>query len=116
MSYVLTVHSTGQASHKCRCNQCHGCLGRGQSLFRRFHRFPDSGMVRCSHRRLIPQVLVKLGRLRGLIYSSDRGQPGCDRTFIHFMETPPLLACDPEGTQLYIIGGNYRVTHRGIEG
>jgi hypothetical protein len=32
------------------------------------------------------------------------------------METPPLLVCDPEGKQLYVIGGNYRVTNRGIEG
>jgi hypothetical protein len=86
------------------------------ALFRRFHCFPESGVMRCPCRRLIPKVLVKLGHLRGLIYSSDRGQPQRHRTYIHFMETPPLLACDPEGRQLYVIGGNYQVTHRGIEG
>jgi len=32
------------------------------------------------------------------------------------METPPLLACDPSGTQLYVVGGRYRITERGIEG
>jgi hypothetical protein len=32
------------------------------------------------------------------------------------MEKPARLACDPEGKQLYIIGGNYRVTERGIDG
>ena len=26
------------------------------------------------------------------------------------------LACDADGTQLYILGGNYRVTRRGLEG
>jgi hypothetical protein len=54
--------------------------------------------------------------LRGLIYSSDRGQCGAPRTFIHFLRTPPRLACDPAGRQLYILGGRYRVTRRGIEG
>jgi hypothetical protein len=32
------------------------------------------------------------------------------------MDAPPLLACDPRGTQLYIVGGSYRITTRGIEG
>ena len=37
----------------------------------------------------MPKVLVNLGELRGLIYSSDKEQCGRPRTFIHFMETPP---------------------------
>jgi hypothetical protein len=64
----------------------------------------------------MPRVVVELGRLKGLIYSSDRGSCGMPKTFIHFMETPPVLACNPSGKQLYILGGNYRVTRRGIEG
>jgi hypothetical protein len=61
-------------------------------------------------------VQVDLGELRGLIYRSARGP--CDRpqTFVHFLETPAQLTCDPTGRQLYIQGGNYRVTRRGIEG
>jgi hypothetical protein len=76
----------------------------------------------CGCRRLIPnrpvppEELVQVGQLRALIYSSDKGRQGRNRTFIHFMETPPLLACDPQGRQLYIVGGRYRVTRRGIEG
>jgi len=65
---------------------------------------------------VIPDVLVQIGRLKGVIYSSDRGRRGRSRTYVHFMETPPTLACDPGGTQLYVIGGRYRVTPRGIEG
>ena len=61
------------------------------------------------------QVLVHLGALRGVVYSTDRGDGGV-RTYIHFMEHPPVLACDSAGTQLYILGGRYRVTRRGIEG
>jgi hypothetical protein len=67
-------------------------------------------------RRLIPRLLVRVGELRGLIYQSDRGQRGRARTFVHFLESPAELACNPEGRQLYILGGNYRVTRRGIEG
>jgi hypothetical protein len=69
--------------------------------------------MRC--RRTVPRVLVQLGALRGLIYAADRGDGGT-RTYIHFMDDEPLLACDPNGTQLYIVGGRYRITRRGIEG
>jgi hypothetical protein len=113
MSYLMMSRSVAK---NCQCGQCHGCLQQGRALFRRFHCFPDSGIIRRRCQRLIPKVLVKVGRLRGLIYSSDRGHPQCDRSYIHFMDDPPLLVCDPQGEQLYIVGGNYRVTHRGIEG
>jgi hypothetical protein len=63
----------------------------------------------------MPDVLMQLGRLRALIYTADRGDGGV-RPYIHFMEREPLLACDPQGSQLYIVGGRYRVTRRGIEG
>jgi hypothetical protein len=59
---------------------------------------------------------VELGQLAGLIYRSDKGQPGLPRTYIHFMQDPPWLVSNIEGTQLYIVGGSYRVTRRGIEG
>jgi hypothetical protein len=61
-------------------------------------------------------VLVHLGYLKGLIYSSDKGDRGQPKTYVHFMETPPRLTCDPHGRQLYVVGGRYRVTRRGIEG
>ena len=64
----------------------------------------------------MPKMLVQLGHLRGLIYSSDKDSCGHQKTYIHFMNTPPRLACDPQGTQLYILGGRYRITRRGIEG
>jgi hypothetical protein len=89
---------------------------RAAELFERFHSFQPPALIRCRCRRTIPRVVVRLGELRGLIYRSDRGQRGSPRTFIHFMEQPPALACDPAGRQLYILGGQYRVTARGIEG
>ena len=91
-------------------------LRQACDLFERFHCFRPWDVKRLSCNRVMPKVLVRVGDLRGLIYQSDRGQPGCRRTFVHFLESPTQLACDPSGKQLYIIGGNYRVTRRGIEG
>jgi hypothetical protein len=91
-------------------------LAKAQRLFCLFHRFPPPVMTRLRCQRMMPNVLVHLGYLRGLIYSSDKGDRGLHRTYIHFMETPPRLACDAEGSQLYILGGRYRITPRGIEG
>ena len=86
-----------------------------RSLFRRWSGFP-ADLVWRSRRPRPPPVLVQLGRLRGVIYSSDKGRRDRVRTYIHFMEKPPILASDPAVRQLFIVGGNYRVTERGIEG
>ncbi|MGH9310060.1 MAG: transglutaminase-like domain-containing protein [Vicinamibacterales bacterium] len=91
-------------------------VDEGVGLYQTFNRFPPSALTTVRHPRAIPPVVVELGRLVGLIYRSDKWQPGRPRTFIHFMEHPPRLTCSPAGTQLYVIGGRYRVTDRGIEG
>jgi hypothetical protein len=92
------------------------CLKKARKLFHRFHCFPGLQVMRAPCRRTMPNVLVHLGSLQGVIYRSDKGSLGRPKTYIHFMEAPPQLVCNPEGTQLYIIGGRYRVTRRGIEG
>jgi hypothetical protein len=90
---------------------------QARRLFETFHAFAPPTLLQQRCERKIPDVLVKLGRLRGLIYTSDKGRCGQPpRTYIHFMNTMPLLACDPAGKQLHILGGRYRVTARGIEG
>ena len=86
-----------------------------RSLFRRWSGFP-ADLVRRSSCPRPPPVLVQLGLLRGVIYSSDKGERDRVKTYIHFMEKAPILASDPAGRQLFIVGGNYRVTERGIEG
>jgi hypothetical protein len=73
-------------------------------------------MVKVRHSRVIPPVVVELGELVGLIYRSDKGQPGLPLTYIHHMVDPPRLVCNIQGSQLYVVGGNYRVTPQGIEG
>ena len=90
-------------------------LERARARFREFHGRSGPLVLRAPCRRTIPKVLVQLGTLRAVVYTADRGDGG-QRQYIHFMEREPLLTCNPEGTQLYIVGGSYRVTQRGIEG
>lgn len=89
---------------------------RGLTLYKEFYGFAADIVKIFPTSRIIPPVVVELGDLRGLIYKSSKWSPGQMRTFIHFMENPPKLVSNPEGTQLYVIGGSYRITPRGIEG
>jgi hypothetical protein len=93
-----------------------GGLGQACALYENFHCFPSQRVVRKTCAREIPRVLVGLGELCGVIYRSDRGQSGRPRSFIHTFKQPPQLACDKTGRQLYLLGGSYQVTRRGIEG
>lgn len=84
-------------------------------MYRRFTRLPATQLECVAYPRRIPPVVVELGHLTGLVYRSDKwvGRP---RTYIHFLEDPPRLVCDVSGRQLFLVGGSYRVTPRGIEG
>lgn len=93
-----------------------GRLPLAEKMYRRFHGLRPNGARTVSMCRIIPPVVVELGGLVGLIYRSDKWSPGLPHTYIHYMETPPRLVCNPEGSQLYIVGGNYQVTAKGIEG
>ena len=113
MSYLITLSVTGTEVPRERVPES---LRRAQELFRQFHCFPSRRTTRLPQERAIPEVLAPVGDLRGLIYRSDRGQRGRPRTFVHFFKLRPQLTCDVHGKQLYILGGNYRVTPRGLEG
>lgn len=61
--------------------------------------------------------MVALGYLRGLIYQSTKEGEKKDQNYIHALEPAlPLLCTDEDGLRLFIVGGDYRVTARGIEG
>lgn len=91
-------------------------LQMGEALYRRFNRFEPDRVEYFAYSRIMPPVVVELGELAGLIYRSDKWQSGKPRMYIHFMESSPRLVSNVTGTQLYIVGGKYRVTPRGIEG
>ena len=89
-------------------------LAQARGLFEAFAGFAPPRIASAHIDRAVPAVLVDLGALRGVVYTKDHGVPG--RTYIHFMEDPPRLLCDTRGRQLYVHGGSYRITQRGIEG
>lgn len=93
-------------------------LGRALALYRRYAgRAPDRvGSALLDGRP--PRVLVELGELRALVYRAARGTGAAGRrqSYVHHFETPPRLLADPEGRRLFIAGGRFRVTRRGIEG
>lgn len=89
---------------------------RGEALYRLFNQHDPDRVVRVAHRRVIPPVVVHVGELLGVIYRSDKWQRGRPRTYIHWMESPPWLVSDADGTQFYVVGGNYQITERGVEG
>jgi hypothetical protein len=91
-------------------------MRQGMGLYRAFNGFEPTHIMKVHHPRVIPPVVVELGELVGLIYRSDKGQPGQPLTYIHRMENPPRLVSNIDGTQLYVVGGSYRVTPQGIEG
>ena len=91
-------------------------LRPAKETYHRFHCYPARRIYRVRYPKQSPDVQVDLGELRGLIYRAARGSCSRPQTFVHFLETPARLTCDPGGRQLYIQGGNYCVTRRGIEG
>ncbi len=106
-------HTLQQGTQATTLNEA---LLEGMDLYQVFNRFEPSRVKRVRHPRLMPPVVVELGELAGVIYRSDKGQPGRPLTYIHFMQDLPRLVSNVAGTQLYIVGGSYRVTPRGIEG
>jgi hypothetical protein len=68
-------------------------------------------------KRLARLPLAPLGELRGVIYRASQTPGEVPKNYVHFFhERLPVLAADLTGNRLYIIGGQYRVTKRGIEG
>lgn len=62
-----------------------------------------------------PKVLMMLGECSGVMYETDRD--GERETYLHRFKksSRPALCVTPDGKTLYLIGGVYQVTDRGIE-
>ena len=74
-------------------------------------------MTRRRFTRIVRLPLKPVGELRGVIYRTRRTPGEAPKNYVHFFQgRSPLLVTNPTGTRLYIIGGHYCVTPRGIEG
>lgn len=62
----------------------------------------------------IPRVAVAIGEVDGILYSTIRD--GKFEKYIHkfHKRDRPLFVVSPDGKQLFLIGGNYTFTERGI--
>jgi hypothetical protein len=62
----------------------------------------------------LPQAIMLLGDLDGVLYTATRD--GIVEKYIHefIRQDRPRLGASPDGRQLYIVGGRYRVTSLGI--
>jgi len=73
--------------------------------------------MRMRFTRIMRLPRMPVGELRGVIYRTRRTPGEAPKNYVHFFQgRSPLLVTNPMGTRLYIIGGHYRVTPRGIEG
>lgn len=61
--------------------------------------------------------LRPVGELRGLIYRASRLPGETPKNYVHFFKKSrlPMLVTDWTGKRLYIAGGQFQVTERGIE-
>ena len=75
---------------------------------------PARSIERVAHARLMPPVVLEIGRLAGLMYRSNKWVGRHAPTSTTW--SPPRLVSDVAGRRLFIVGGSYRMTSRGIEG
>lgn len=88
-------------------------VDQAADLYERFsgHDPEEIGRVRVP---TIPRVGVAIGEVDGILYSTVRD--GKFEKYIHkfHKKDRPLFVVSPDGKQLFLIGGNYTFTERGI--
>jgi len=82
-----------------------------------FHgRVPHAVTVVPKGRKDMPGLVAELGPLRAIEYRVTLSS-GEEVTMRHvFGRVKPMLVCDADGRCLWIVGGAFKVTERGIEG
>jgi len=82
-----------------------------------FHgRIPEAVTVLPHGQKNMPSVVAELGPLKAVEYGVVLSS-GERVTMRHvFGRVKPLLVCDADGKTLWIVGGKFKVTERGVEG
>jgi len=90
-------------------------VARARRTFRKWHEFDSHKVTRMKGPdRVIPRTLVKLGDVPEIIYRSSKWE-GKPVTYSHKTRRPyPVLATDPDGRHLFLVGGNVKVTADGL--
>lgn len=86
---------------------------RAADLFERFSGHEVESVDRVTVPPM-PAVAVAVGELDGVLYTTVRD--GKVERYIHKFRAAdrPILACAPDGSALFILGGRYRFTELGI--
>lgn len=89
-------------------------LEQAHKTFRRWHEFDASGMKRVRAPRSIPKTMVALGELVSVVYRSNK-YDGKHKLYEHETKRPrPVLATDPRGREVFIVGGRMKPTADGL--
>lgn len=88
---------------------------RAERMFETWHEFGSKGVKRVRvPSRTLPKYGVKLGEIVTLDYVSDKWE-GKPVTYTHDTKRPrPWLVSDPDGQQLFIVGGRMKPTADGL--
>jgi hypothetical protein len=83
---------------------------------RLYHKFTghDAEEIGTIDKPPIPGVLVAIGTVDGILYTTVRD--GVTEKYVHRFKSSsrPLFAVSPDGKSLFMIGGSYNFTERGI--
>ena len=91
-------------------------LELAKKTFRHWHGFGPKDVLAARAEARIPRTLVKLGTIPKIIYRSNKWD-GKATTYEHATSGPqPWLCTGPDGRGLFIVGGNVKVTKRGLVG
>jgi hypothetical protein len=90
-----------------------GMVARAADLYERFsgHDAEEIGRIQIPD---FPKVGVAIGDVDGILYTTVRD--GVEEKYIHkfHKRDKPLFVVSPDGKSLFLIGGNYTFTERGI--
>lgn len=88
-------------------------IRKAANLYERFsgHEAEECGRIRVPP---MPKVGVAIGKIDGVLYTTVRD--GRLEKYIHKFHAgdEPLFVVAPDGKQLYLVGGRYDFTERGI--
>lgn len=88
-------------------------VGRAAALYQDFTGHAARVLARIK-KPVYPDAVVVIGECDGLLYTTVRD--GEVESYIHRFrkKSRPLLCCSEDGHTLYLLGGAYRFTDRGI--
>lgn len=90
-------------------------IAQATRTFKKWHGFDPKRSLELSDQKS-PRVQVKLGDVHAIEYVSNKWT-GRKERYRHVFKSPrPLLCTGPDARGLFIHGGGYKVTERGIEG